>query len=144
MTAHLTDVCQAIADRAAAMVPYPVAAADPGIVGVDGPYGVVHAVSGTVGLMNATMQEWLDAVRLDFYCTLAKVTPQVVAAIRALPEPLADAFAPGTTTDAYRLDGTVDRCALVGYEFGTVDRGGAEYWVGRFSFDVKRHRFNGE
>ena len=143
MAARLTDVCAAIADRAQAFVAYPVAAADPGIVGMDGPYGVVHAVSGTVGWLG-TEQQWLDAVRLDFYCTLAKVTPQVVAAIRALPEPLTDAFAPGDTTDGYRLDGLVNHCKFLGYEFGTVDRGGAEYWVGRFSFDIKRTRFVGE
>jgi hypothetical protein len=144
VTARLTDVCEAIAVQAGARTAYPVAAADPGFVGMDGPYGVVHATSGTVELQGGSEQRWLDTVRLDFYCSLGKLTPQVVAAIRALPERLADAFAPGETTAAYRLGGLVNRCALVGYEFGTVDRAGAEYWVGRFTFDVKRHRFAGE
>lgn len=143
--ARLDPVCEALAERARDFTEYPVLAEDPTAVNIQGPTGVVHAVSGTVTLQGGSEQQWLDSLRLDFYCSLGLVTPKVIKALRALVEPVADAFAPtASTTTYYRLGGLVNRCALVGYEFGNVDRQGAEFYVARFSFDVKRTRFAGD
>ena len=145
MGARLEDVCQALATRAQDFTEIPVLAEDPMALGVPGPIGIVHATTGTITLMGATQQTWLDAIRLDFYCSLAKLTPQVIKALRALPETVADAFAPGPdSTTYYRLGGIVARCAMVSYEFGNIDRNGTEYSVARFTFDVKRLRFAGD
>ena len=144
MGARLEDVCAVMAARAAEATGLTVLAEDPMAIAVAGPVGIVHATSGTITL-RVNDQEWLDSVRLDFYCSLAKLTPLTIKALRALPEVVGDAFTPSAgSSSKFTLGGIVDQCAIVGYEFGVVERTGTEYSVVRFTFTVKRHRYAGD
>lgn len=143
MGVRLVELCDSFRSYVEPLVGFPVAYPDPGWVQLDSPVAILNPVSSPLTYRGGSEQEWLDLLRLDVICSLAKVTPLVLRAIHALPEQLADLFT-ADQADLYTLGGLVDRCALTGYEFGTVDRGGAEFAIGRYSFDVKRHRFAGD
>lgn len=140
MSVRLVALCDAFRAYVEPLVGFPVAYPDPGWVGFDAPVAILNPVSSPLTSMGGSEQEWRDVLRLDVICSLAKVTPMVLRAIHALPETLADLFS-AADADRYKLGGIVDYCYLTSYEFGTVDRGGADYAVGRFSFETKRHRF---
>ena len=139
----MAELCRAFRAYVEPGCGYPVAYPDPGPIQTNTPVGVVNPVSASLVYRGGSEQEWIDALRLDVVCSAAGVTPQVLASLHALPEVFADLFS-ADDPDKYTLGGLTDRCALVGYEYGTLDRNGSEYAVGRFTFDVKRHRFAGD
>lgn len=142
--ARLVPICQAFAAQASPLIGADIVYPDPGTINGQGLVWVLNPVSAPMSILGGSQQQWLDQLRLDALCSFGSVTQAVLQAIHATPERVADAFMPGTTSQLVRLGGLVNHCYFRGYEFGEVERNGAWFAVGRFSFDIKRSRFAGE